>query len=126
MNDISEGLILSDENGRHYTNQTGGYACHHPVYNGKLVELHFSEDFYTEVDVIFDGKYKGWCSTTPLKNIKSGIDLDDAKILNKIFEKFFPSHFIVDEELLGESEEAWIHVIDYRGIKGVLTFENSD
>ena len=49
------GLIIEYPSGVNYTNQTGGYACHHPVQEGAFIVLDNSkglndklEEFFTE------------------------------------------------------------------------------
>ena len=132
--DIGLGLIILRKTGVIISNQTGGFACHHPEVEGfyiplakevhPLLEKHFAGD---------DGKWKGNCS--------DGIDKETAIFINSLFlDEFENLSFSVDSSKLKESHEAWIYVdilwskgdrdcdiaYGFNGCRGILTWENSD
>lgn len=127
------GIIISYKSGVFFTNQTGGLACHHPIYEGIYTPLDLDNpiSFFNDIHLadIFD-------AYTTKDFI---ITLDDADKLDIIFSKH-PNmkRFIVDRSKLKESEEAWIYVImkhdnyqyaDIQGFKeckAVIIYENSD
>ena len=135
-------LIVSYPTGIEYTNQTGGYSCHHPSLEGFCVPL--APSIYSkarrewvslqdELDKILgmESKYSGACW--------DGIDNEDADRLDALFEEL-DLGVVVDRNRLGDSEEAWVWVIVTRdtfcfygklgpsvaGHLAVLTWENSD
>jgi len=134
------GLIIKCPSGVCISNQTGGYACHHPEVEGVFVPLLADrgapsntvlcqlERFFTE------GKWGGWC--------ENGIDAETADFMDSLLASSDELKFIkVDRALLADSEEAWVHVIldpsrnempvpvmdgFEDGTAAVLTWPNSD
>ena len=107
-----EGIIILDEKGEEITNQTGGYACHHPVERGRFKRL-----WYIRFEILehyFWHILGGYCW--------SGIDKEIAQAINKIL-RWTPIR--VDMDRLKDSEEAWLYV-KYWGKPAVLTWCNSD
>lgn len=125
-------IIMLHEHGLTYTNQTGGYACHHPEAVGSLILLDIGQyvegewrKIYKDIQDHFTGpKWGGWCSTIGGED-GSGIDEETAEFLDK---KLYWGGFYdtsVCRELLNQSEEAWIHV-EVGDKPGILTWSNSD
>lgn len=118
-------LIAIEENGKLYTNQTGGCACRHPEVRGRIVEYEVfpgktREEFDNDLLAYFCGpKHNGWCF--------QGIDAEDADYLDKLFESYLGKNsVIVDRERLKDSMEAWIYCKLGEGTRIVLTSNNSD
>ena len=128
------GLILLHDGGLEYTNQTGGYACHHPIHIGSFLPFrqYFEEETADRLYEHFAGKdseYGGWC--------EGGISETTADFLDKMFENIFIKNerldfrsLKVDRSLLDHSEEAWVYtcLIDKDGQKmdAVFVWSNSD
>lgn len=117
-------LIIEDEAGVTYSNQTHGTACAHPEITGFLVPI--NSRIYSEDNMILT------------ESNVAAINQDLQK-LNEIGD--FGYDFIVDESRLHESGEAWVYIVGTRQkndnplyvingfgqvIKGVITCENSD
>ena len=130
------GLIVLRPSGVYYSNQTGGYACYHPMAEGVFIPLGIDTvDQEKELCDYFTGaKWGGWCC--------EGIDEETAGFIDVLMEKSdLTKSITVDRTRLHDSQEAWVYV-DFRntatygfggvevtgfGIcKGVLTWENSD
>ena len=135
------GVIVLYSSGVLYTNQTGGYACLHPVVEGVYAplsdHLHVQQE---QLSAYFTGaKYQGWCT--------EGIDEEDASVIETILAKDCDSACLrVNRKKLKESHEAWVYVsihepinvsekwkiqpgytlYGFAGKDGVLTWENSD
>ncbi len=75
------GLIFPCESGVLYTNQTGGYACLHPVEEGVYAPLYgkLIDQEKKLFNYFTESKYGGWCS--------NGIDLEDADIIDEILDE---------------------------------------
>lgn len=133
------GLIIKWPSGVFFSNQTGGYACHHPQVEGVFVPLMDREAPYCEaleeLERYFTGeKYGGWCD--------NGIDTETADFIDSLLATAIGLQFIkVDRSMLADSEEAWVHAIIYPnqyeprspvvhgfedGVGAVLTWPNSD
>lgn len=130
------GLIVLRHSGVYFSNQTGGYACYHPIVEGVFIPLgEEASNQEKELQGHFTGhKWAGWCC--------DGIDGETADFIDSVMAKSdLTKDVTVDRARLKESHEAWVHV-DFRntepygfgsvevsgfGIcKGVLTWENSD
>ena len=123
------GLIFEYPSGVYYTNQTGGYACHHPVQEGAFIVLDNSRGLNYKLEDYFTAdKWGGHCY--------SGIDVETADFIDDFLEGIYDL-LRVDRSRLAECEEAWIFVIVQRdeephypewsiGGRGVLTWNNSD
>jgi len=117
------GLIIINKSTIYYTNQTGGYTCHHPEQEGTFVPLG-DHTLAKLLYIYFTGpKHKGWCNH---------IDSEDADYLDRLFKKH-EMDFIVLRDALKSSEEAWIYVIMTKDTKSyqkgelaILVWENSD
>lgn len=129
------GLIILRPSGVYYSNQTGGYACQHPLEEGVFVPIHSCElDFGKALSEYFTGsKWNGWCC--------DGIDEETAAFMDSLLKKSGLSNEIkVDRTRLKDSREAWVYVnvntpaktnwlsaISGLGLcSAVLTWENSD
>lgn len=128
MIDVDSGIILKEKTGLFYTNQTGGYACHHPNCEGKYIELEL-KNIDLLLSVIFEGSYGGWCCVSGAG--KSGLENDErsAEQIDYIMSLYSSilKQFKVDRDLLRESEEGWVHIINHAtGEKAVFVFINSD
>jgi hypothetical protein len=97
----TEGMIILDDNGQLYSNQTGGASCNHPIARGIFRPMVVPEFIKNE---FWDQMY---CS-------ESGITKCN-KMLKSIG---------ADYRITG-GEEAWVRVkgLDFEGI---LIYENSD
>ena len=139
---VSElGLIVLHPSGVLYTNQTGGYACLHPLVEGVYAPL--SDERHAQQQQLSDyftgPKYQGWCT--------EGIDEEDASVIDAILATACDSACLrVNRDKLRVSHEAWIYVTihppvhapigwetqpgytvyGFSGNEGVLTWENSD
>lgn len=123
----SLGLIIACKSGVTYTNQVGGYACHHPEIEGVFAPLPGSIN--EKLEAFFTGpKWNGRCYDE--------IDEETANFIDALLREVdLASSLCVDRERLGESCEAWIWVkismnsLLWLGLNegaGVLTWENSD
>lgn len=139
---VGLGIIIAYNTGILISNQTGGTACLHPKTEGIYIPL---ANDYTETEKRFlspeieltdyfkGPKYNG-------NGAIIGIDLEDAKRINTILEKWnLEKQIEIDLNKLTESHEAWIHIKinknpkselfknfnDYP-LKGILTWTNSD
>lgn len=129
------GLILLRSSGVYYSNQTGGYACLHPLVEGVFVPVHGDEsDMEKRLSEYFTGpKWNGWCC--------DGIDEETATFVDGVLAQCHLTKEIkVDRNRLRDSHEAWVYVdyanpteADWRSeisgfgtCKAVLTWENSD
>lgn len=153
-------LIIEWPSAEMYSNQVGGYACRHPRMRGLLLALHQTpqnrvEHFLSLADWMFAvgstpapnprpagvTEYCGWC-----RELKTA----DADALDPTLQFIAPAclrHLAVDRQRLGDSTEAWVHVVGaayitpngqpagpdpsreqwtLAGFRGVLTWENSD
>ena len=94
-------IIIVHPGAKSWTNQTGGYACHHPVCEGYLIEL---DDSINDAGFFVDG----W-----------EIDIDKAQeYLNQA-----GVPFIINRDFPGE--EAWVRG-KFCGADAILTYGNSD
>ena len=127
------GLIIEFPSGVRYTNQTGGYATHHPELEGIFVPLtHPQFSPQEKLEQFFTGdKWKGHCY--------KGIDEETADFMDAIFADSFRTQALkVNRAKLAECEEAWIHAIvspdgqqsemwsGFTNALGIVTWENSD
>lgn len=129
------GLIISYHTGVLYSNQTGGYACLSPKFEGAFVPLNDSlVNQQDRLEKYFTGsKWKGHCYDK--------IDVETADFVDEILtSSYLTSRLRVNREKLNESHEAWIHVIishddrdkdlqeffGFASVVGVLTWQNSD
>ena len=135
------GVIVLYPSGVRFTNQTGGYACLHPVVEGVYAPLSDIQQRQQEQLLAhFTGsKYQGWCT--------EGIDEEDALVIDAILAQEGDSACLrVNRKKLKESHEAWVYVTihepvntsrnwktqpgytlyGFAGKEGVLTWENSD
>ena len=129
------GVILFYSSGVCYSNQTGGYACHHPKEEGLYLPLHNALlDQEAELLGFFTGpKWQGWCC--------QGIDDETALFVDMVLSKSPYTRMLkVDRSRFKDSHEAWIYVTIEQGVDdadedlfrefpkkaGVLTWENSD
>lgn len=141
-------FIIPYPSGINYSNKAGGYACKYPSIEGFLVpfglddldsmrvltslEKETPEEFTAVLHKYFTSyPWGGRCD--------SGLEIEDADNLDKIFQNYHDLktiHLHVDRSKLTESMEAWIYVTfdlsDYDLLKGItansgiLTFPNSD
>jgi hypothetical protein len=127
------GLIIEHPSGVRYTNQTGGYACHHPEVEGAFIPIpdHRSEQAYVLKKFFTGPKCKGWCY--------DGIDEETARFVDKVLGQSRHTQSLqVNRAKLAESQEAWIHVTvrsdqepselwsGFENAVGIITWENSD
>jgi len=135
------GLIVLHPSGVLYTNQTGGYACLHPVVEGVYTPLSDEQHAQQQqLSAYFTGsKYHGWCT--------EGIDEGDASAIDAILGTACDSACLrVNRKKLDASHEAWVYVsihepvnapngwktqpgytlYGFSGKEGVLTWGNSD
>lgn len=131
------GLIIKSDSGVHYTNQTGGIGCYHPMVEGVLTMV---GDGVGEADDILRKLEQYTLNFMELTG-------ENADQIDNFLRDDRSTYFIrVDREMLKESMEAWIHVIvdepqfykdmpgkhvdghifGFGGCKGVLTWNNSD
>src|SRR5215204_4527094 len=99
------GLIVSHSTGVLYSNQTGGYACLSPEFEGVFVPLKDPlVNQQEQLEKYFTGsKWKGHCY--------NNIDIETADFIDKILKSsYLTSRLKVNREKLNESHEAWIHV----------------
>lgn len=52
MQECECGLIIKCKSGVHYSNQTGGMHCHHPVVEGSLIKFHIEDCYMAELESI--------------------------------------------------------------------------
>ena len=134
--DIGFGLIVLRRTGVIISNQTGGFACHHPEAEGFYIPL--QSQIHPILSGHFQGKHgqwKGECS--------AGIDEVTAGLIDMVYaDEFDVLGFTVDRAKFKESHEAWIYVdvwntadstdrdfeicYGFNKRKGILTWENSD
>jgi len=123
------GLIIRWPSGVRYTNQTSGFACHHPETEGVFVPLSdgVGKPVLHSISQHFHG---GW---HPLED-------SDAEILNRILAKHGLAFIEVDKTALATSYEAWVtvnisedtdsrfgpRVTGFGKTTGILTWPNSD
>jgi hypothetical protein len=130
------GLIVLFRSGVYFSNQTGGYACYHPMEEGVFVPLREEEpNQEKELQGYFTGpKWSGWCC--------KGIDGETADFIDSVMAKTdLTKNIKVDRARLKDSHEAWVFVdfgntepygfgdVEISGFgvcKGVLTWQNSD
>lgn len=148
-------VIIREKTGVFYTNQVGGYACHHVTIEGFIIQLPSTVyhevkegeksnndnpywnvyNFQEEMDKLFaplkeDSKYAG--------HGYDDIDVSDADYIDARLPHDDFLRITVDRDLLEQGEEAHIFVkveiVDYDEQKkphtvffdGVLTWNNSD
>lgn len=119
---IQLGLIIFDDNGIVYCNQTGGKACHFPERKGFYVPLGLQAGLDLKKD---------WTNNFGELRPK------DILIIGSILRKYrMTSSIYIDTEMLHISEEAWVFVNIRNGSnyftdfgpyprKGILTWQNS-
>lgn len=125
------GLIVEAPGGQIYSNQAGGYACHHPELEGAYVALGPTPECFENHFAGETSKWKGHCY--------DGIDEETARFLDAALASDALGRIgcvTIDRARLRESEEAWVWVRiaenshpllrAYGGRKGVLVWENSD
>ena len=123
------GLIIEYPSRVHYTNQTGGYACRHPVQEGAFIILDNTYHLGTRLEAHFTGeKWGGHCY--------DGIDVETADFVDDFLHETCSKLLKVDRSRLKECQEAWVYVIveqDKTELpewnidgRGVLTWNNSD
>jgi hypothetical protein len=127
------GLIILFPSGVLYSNQSGGYACLHPVEEGVFVPISIEIiNLSDSLTMYFTGsKWRGWCAY--------GIDEQTADFIDQILQTTSGTNFLkVDRTKLSDSYEAWVYVdisepndqvpsiIGFGECKGVLTWLNSD
>lgn len=129
------GLIILCPSGVRYSNQTGGYACLHPVVEGVYVPLSNEVvDQEAELAAYFSGtKWLGWCN--------EAIDEEAAAFVDEVLRKSpYTKGLVVNRDRLLDSHESWIYVIiphprqapeltEYVGfgdVEAILTWENGD
>ena len=99
------GMIVIRPSGVYYSNQTGGYACYHPMEEGVFIPLgKESVDQEKELCDYFTGaKWAGWCC--------EGIDEETAGFIEALMAKSHLTQSItVDRTRLQDSQEAWVYV----------------
>ncbi|MBB5030547.1 DUF6210 family protein [Prosthecobacter vanneervenii] len=143
---VGTGVILTCQSGVMVSNQTGGTACLQPEVEGVYVPLrndYSAQDFRfsspeLELSAYFEGpKHRG-------AGAISGLDSEDAEFIDDILSRHGLNESIsVDREKLGDSHEAWVHVVvkadeshdedlaQFTGFgpyprHGILTWANSD
>jgi hypothetical protein len=119
------GIIVLSDDGEEYTNQSGGYACKHPVANGRV--QYFDEaDNLSDADKLLQkalygwfyyGPHNGWCC--------DGINKTDSKFINHLMSDG-SWYWRVNRKRLADSMEAWVFIIDEKGTEGILIWANSD
>lgn len=130
------GIIVLRPSGVYYSNQTGGYACLHPMVEGIFVPLgdEMADQEKKLCDYFTGPKWAGWCC--------DGIDGETADFIDALMSKTGSTRGIsVDRSRMRDSHEAWVYVdlrcseeqpcwkVEVSGFgicKGVLTWENSD
>ncbi len=125
------GLIVAHPSGVVYSNQTMGHFCMQPEIEGVFVPFD-AEPTWEKLSAYFEGpKYAG---TGAMK----GLDREDAGFVDAVIRKALPDcSLVVDRSRLGDSHEAWVHVLIradgglFEGFgpyphPGVLTWPNSD
>lgn len=106
-------LLFDAPTGVTYTNQVGGYACHHPKIEGYCIPIQIDK---RSLDLIFVSKlgpFQGHCC--------NGITKEQAEYLNE----YLPARVQIDPNRIERAEEAWLPIV-YGGKPGILTWENSD
>jgi len=129
------GLIILRPSGVYYSNQTGGYACKHPLAEGVFFPVPAGETgLEQKLSEYFTGpKWSGWCC--------DGIDEETATVVDGLLADCEATKGIkVDRSRWSDSHEAWVYV-DFANLpetewgteisgfgasKAVLTWENSD
>ena len=130
-------LIIEQQTGISYTNQTGGTSCNQPCTEGVLIPLendYIKRPRSLETDL---SEYFRFASGT--SGATSGISDADAGELDKILQNRKLLDWIaVNRVKLKESHEAWLHVnvksdfpllchgFDLYPRRGIVTWENSD
>ncbi|MFN0042784.1 MAG: DUF6210 family protein [Alphaproteobacteria bacterium] len=125
------GLIVLEQGGAVYSNQCGGYACHHPEAEGVYVPL-------GELPASFDADF---ARPEPKWHGRrfDGIDEETARFIEECLASSVPGGIAcvaVDRARVAESEEAWVHVViaendhalltAHGGKRAILTWRNSD
>lgn len=108
-----------------FTNQTGGYACHHPYVLGKDVSetVPNLNELAKELENYCWDVGKGWIVAGELVPKEPNYNQYTADI-DAILSKYGMS---LDKNRLHESEEAWFVVkIEGRCFTYIITFDNSD
>ncbi len=114
---VGLGVIIDYPSGLVYSNQTGGTSCLHPEAEGVFVPLR-NDTGYRDPKLIspendlfdyFEGpKHRGTGAT-------SGLDSADADFIDSVLANCSLAGVLsVDRERLGESHEAWVHVVVHR------------
>lgn len=134
FNDPSEAggwamLIVDAPTGVHYSNQTGGYACHRPSQEGYLLPM-FGQGLDEELARIFIEDLRGHGSRPvvwpprSLERLRAAVaELGVYAAVNR--DEVYPASLVLDETRLDETEEAWVRVLTPDG-PGVLVWQNSD
>lgn len=122
------GLIVKASTGVRYSTQAAGFACEHPEAEGYLVPLR------TRVGrpelATFSGQFRGsWESLSAVQ----------ADAIDHALSRHGIGSMRVDRSMLGQSWEAWVHVIVApdeqesiplaglsQEVKGILIWPNSD
>ena len=141
---VDSAIIIKNINGPLYINQVGGTACLHKQINGFLAPL--KNDIWEESGIYFGmaselNKYfigPKWKGSGAFR----GIDIDDADVIDSIFDHYELYSIRVNRVMLKDSYESWVHVnitgdesgdIDlsifklyYYPAEAVLTWPNSD
>jgi len=132
-------IIIKDENSPvTYSNQTNGIACYHPEIKGYLVPVEFRGRMLVK---FMSGE------TSPFAGGGWELDAtfyDDAPQILKQLNDYFCElyNFELDEEMIKENTEAWVHLVAKRTEKeakfhgilqgfpneftAILTWPNSD
>lgn len=116
-------IIFPNSKGIPITNQTGGYACNHPLVHGCGFTIIGTQEAEKRLMNYFTGpKHRGWCIGD------KGIDEHDARFIDNILvQQTYVNLYKVDRRRLAEDQEAWIYVIDdYTHTEAILTWSNSD
>lgn len=122
-------VVVDAPTGVSYTNQTGGYACHHPSQEGYLVPI-FGSELDSGLVLFFAEELRGhgsrpveW-SARLLERLR-GVVADVWVHCAANREASLPTALLLDETRLDETEEAWVRVLTPDG-PGVLVWQNSD
>ena len=118
--DVPDGVgIITIASGDLWTNQTGGYACHHPEERGTYDNLRPNKSNLNDLlcNYFCGGKWNGWCC--------NGIDIETKYFLDAVLDTV-SRNWSVDTARFKESEEAWIYIKALNNKVGVLVWENSD
>lgn len=98
-------LIIKSTKGSIYTNQAGGIRCAHPKERGFF--------FPIPVETRFDD---GFCLCESRDGLQSA----------RLWRSLDALGLKLDEDLLDESMEGWLHVVLECGLKAVLAYGNCD